>query len=243
MEQAGSVKIEIKNGIGEICFSHPKANCLPSNILSQIKLAIQEYSEKSDVKLILLRSGGAGAFCGGASFDELKSIQTEEDGRRFFLGFADLLLAIQQAKKFVVARVHGKVVGGGVGIVAACDYALATSGAAIRLSELELGLGPFTIGPAVERKIGKAAFSTLSIDCNFRDSAWAERFGLYADVFATESELDLAVGALLARLGSFDAQAMAELKGLLWQDTEHWKELLPRLAGVSAKLWLKQIKR
>ncbi|MGE5429766.1 MAG: enoyl-CoA hydratase/isomerase family protein [Syntrophomonadaceae bacterium] len=240
MEEPGEVSVKINNNIAVVTFSHSKGNSLPSALLKSMADDIKGLSENEETRVIVLASKGEGAFCGGASFTELLNISTYEEGKEFFMGFARLINAMKNCPKFIIARVQGKAVGGGVGIVAASDYALALSAASVKLSELELGIGPFVVGPAVERKIGKSAFSALSIDTNWRDALWAENNGLYTDVFQEKEELDKAVLELAVRLSKTNPEAMARLKSVLWEGTGHWETLLETRAEISGKLVLSE---
>lgn len=232
----GKVSLEIKNGIGIISFFHPKSNSLPSFLLKELAHIISSAAENSSIKVILLKSEGEKAFCAGASFDELLQIDNFEQGNEFFSGFAGVINAIRKAPKFVVARVHGKAVGGGVGLVAACDYAIATDECSVKLSEFALGIGPFVVGPAVERKIGKAAFSQMSIDVDWYDATWARNRGLFADTYETISELDEAVNELTDKLAELSPEATLELKKIFWEGTENWDNLLIERAEISGRL-------
>lgn len=238
------VNTHINDGIGTVEFFHPASNSLPGEILSKIAQSILELGSDETVSVIVLRSGGERAFCAGASFDELIAIDSDEKGKIFFSGFAKVINAIRVVPKFVVARVQGKAVGGGVGIAAAADYTIATSGAAIKLSELAVGIGPFVVGPAVERKMGNAAFMQLSIDATqWRDASFAKQFGLYAEMHETIEEVDAAVTALCNRLKVSSPEAMAELKKVFWKGTENWDELLVERAAISGKLVLSDFTR
>lgn len=234
--EAGKVSLEINNGIGTISFYHPKSNSLPSSLLKELAHIITSAAENNAIKVILLKSEGDKAFCAGASFDELLQIESFEQGKEFFSGFAGVINAIRKAPKFVVARVHGKAVGGGVGIAAAADYALATDECSVKLSEFALGIGPFVVGPAVERKIGKAAFSQMSIDIEWYDATWARNRGLYADTYENITELDEAVNELTAKLAELSPEATRELKKIFWQGTDNWDELLIERAEISGRL-------
>lgn len=239
----GRVTIEIKSGIGEITFFHPKSNSLPGEVLRKLAETIQNASKNSEVKVILLKSEGEKAFCAGASFDELIEIDNLEKGKEFFSGFANVINAIRKSPKFVVARVHGKAVGGGVGIAAASDYALATDESSVKLSEFALGIGPFVVGPAVERKIGKSAFSQMSIDVEWYDATWARNRGLFADTFENVAELDEAIQELVANLAKMSPDATQELKKIFWQGTENWDELLIERAEISGRLVMSDFTR
>lgn len=243
-EQGGVQYAVDEQGIGRIDFGHPASNSLPSAVLNALAEAIDNATADDACKVILLRSWGNRAFCAGASFDELIAIQSEEEGLDFFSGFSKVILSIRRSSKFVLARVQGKAVGGGVGIAAAADYALATQHAAVKLSELAIGIGPFVVGPAVERKMGKAGFTALAIDAaSWYSAEWAKEQGLYADVYGTEEELDLAIEALAERLAASNPEAMMELKQAFWSGTDHWELLLPERAAVSGRLVLSDFTR
>src|SRR5688572_22135491 len=199
--EKGSVKSAIENGIGTVTFFHPQSNSLPGDLLRALAAEITKVGEDPEAKVIVLRSEGDKAFCAGASFDELIAIKDIETGKKFFSGFANVINAMRKAPKFIIARVHGKAVGGGVGLASAADYTLAVEGASVKLSELAVGIGPFVVGPAVERKIGSAAYNELAINATeWRDAKWAREKGLYADIFSATAEMDKAIGALAEKL-------------------------------------------
>jgi methylglutaconyl-CoA hydratase len=137
----------------------------------------------------------------------------------------------------VIGRIHGKCIGGGVGLAAAVDYAIAVDAAEVRLSELSLGIGPFVIGPAIERKIGLSAFSQLAIDSTmWRGADWARKKGLYAELHDTIEGMDESISRLATKLAHTSPKAMAELKKVFWRGTEHWDELLYQRAEISGRL-------
>ena len=196
------------------------------------------------MKVIVLRSTGDKAFCAGASFDELIAIKNEQEGLQFFSGFAKVINAMRKCPKFIIVRIHGKCVGGGVGIAAAADYAIAVEGSDVKLSELAVGIGPFVVGPAVERKIGTSAFSQLSIDAsNWRNSDWAKRKGLFAELHPTIEAMDESIEKLVTTLSHSSPEAMAEMKKIFWKGTEHWDELLIERAKISGRLVLSEFTR
>lgn len=238
--QAGTVETHIDAaGIASITFFHPAHNSLPGRLLERLAQSIRQCGENEAVKVIVLRSGGERTFCAGASFDELVRINSPRAGKQFFMGFAHVINACRTCPKFVIGRVQGKAVGGGVGLAAAVDYCLATQYASVKLSELAIGLGPFVVGPAVERKIGLAAFSQLAINASQWQSAhWAQEKGLYAGVYEDTAGLDAAVDALAASLASYNPEAMKKLKEVLWEGTAHWRELLEKRAEISGQLVL-----
>ncbi|WP_299147542.1 enoyl-CoA hydratase/isomerase family protein [uncultured Dokdonia sp.] len=233
------VKEHIENGISTIEFFHPAHNSLPGDILAKLALTIKEAGENDDVKVIVLKSGGDRTFCAGASFKELISINDKETGRVFFSGFANVINAMRKCPKFIIGRVQGKTVGGGVGVASATDYCMASKFASIKLSELNIGIGPFVVGPAVERKLGLTGMSQIAIDANtFYDAEWARQKGLYAHVYDSTEELDAAVQTTAENLCKYNPEAMREMKKMMWAGTEHWDELLAERAAISGKLVL-----
>jgi len=243
MSAQGEVTIDIADGIGTVTFSHPKSNSLPGPLLSKIAATIENCGQNDEIRVLVLASGGTRAFCAGASFEELVNLGDEASGKEFFMGFARVIMAMRSCPKLIIARVQGKAIGGGVGLAAAADYTLAHASASVKLSELALGLGPFVIGPAVVRKIGTAAFSVLSIDNQWRDAAWGQLVGLYADVFDNKDALNEAVAGLAAQLAKTNPEAMAELKKVFWEGTDHWPQLLEARAEHSGRLALSEFTR
>lgn len=234
----GKVTTSIENKIGTISFYHPKSNSLPGILLSELAETITKVGNDENVNVIVLKSEGEKAFCAGASFDELISINNFETGKKFFMGFAKVINSMRKCPKFIIARVHGKTVGGGVGLVAASDYSIALESASAKLSELALGVGAFVIGPFVERKIGKSAFAEMCIDYDWRDAKWAEAKGLYNRVVSTIEKLNEEVSNLSQKLSQGSPEAMHDLKKVLWEGTENWDELLKQRAEISGKLVL-----
>ncbi len=232
------VTTTIENGVGTICFSHPKSNSLPQEVLDGLYTHINNLAENPNAKVIVLKSEGVKAFCSGASFDELKAITTPKEGELFFSRLSKVILAIKSAPKFVIARVQGKAVGGGAGLVAACDYSFALESASMKLSELALGLGPFLIGPALERKIGVAKFSYMAIDTDWRSAVWCKDSGLYTEIFHDIDSLDVALSTLTTRLATYNPDAMKQMKHVFWEGTEHWDTLLFNRAAISGTLVL-----
>jgi len=240
---SGVVTCSITEGIATVSFYHPKSNSLPAVILNDIANRISAVGKHPACRVVVVRSEGAGTFCAGASFDELKQIDSPEAGKEFFMGFARVILAMRRCTKPIITRVQGKVVGGGVGIVAASDYALAVPEAPMRLSELAVGLGPFVVGPAIERKIGAGAFSAMALDADWRDSAWCLAHGLYTRVCDNLQALDQVLGTLAHRIAAFNPEAIAQLKSALWHDTESWDRLLEDRAAMSGRLVLSDFTR
>ena len=235
------VKSEINNGIGYITFFHPQSNSMPGTQLRNLAAEVEKLGKDNNAKVIVLKSEGEKAFCAGASFDELIAIKDLETGLKFFSGFAAVINAMRKAPKFVIARVQGKAVGGGVGIASAADYTFAVKDASIKLSELAVGIGPFVVGPAVERKVGTSAFSQLTINATeWQTATWAREKGLYAELFDNATDMDKSIDALAAKLASSNPEAMSMLKKVMWEGTENWDSLLIERAGMSGKLVLSE---
>jgi methylglutaconyl-CoA hydratase len=236
----GDVRTGVADGVGVVAFSHPKGNALPGALLRRLAATITEVGARPDVRVVSLRSTREGPFCAGASFDELMAVQDEQQGKEFFMGFARVVLAMIRCPKPIVTRVQGKVVGGGVGLVAASDYVIATEHAQMRLSELAVGIGPFVVGPAIQRKIGPGAFGAMALDADWRTPRWALDVGLYAQVHDGIPGLDSAYDGFVAHLAKGNAEATARIKQALWEGTEHWDDLLDQRAALSGRLVLSE---
>jgi methylglutaconyl-CoA hydratase len=233
------VKQTIDDGIATIEFFHPQSNSLPGRILNELAETIASAGDDKKVIAIVLKSGGERAFCAGASFDELIAIEDEAQGKEFFSGFAKVINAMRTCPKFIIGRVQGKTVGGGVGVACSMDYCFATKHASIKLSELAVGIGPFVVGPAVERKVGKGGFSELTIGAaEWRDASWAQNHGMYSEVHDNVGEMDEAIKAFVNKIKTFNPSAMAEMKKIFWEGTDHWDNLLIERALISGTLVL-----
>lgn len=233
----GYVKVETHHYITTIEFFHPKGNCLPAKLIDELAKEIHFAGHHDETKVIVLKSAGEKIFCSGASIDELKQLNTVAEGTKFFAAFAHLINTMRKCPKFIIGRVQGKCIGGGVGLVAAMDYAIGTQSADIKLSELSLGIGPFVIGPVVERKIGISSFSSLAINSgNWRTAEWARKKGLYAEIHEDKDNLDEAVDHLANKLAHSHLDAMTEMKKIFWRGTDHWDDLLKERAAITGSL-------
>ncbi|MBJ6369783.1 enoyl-CoA hydratase/isomerase family protein [Snuella sedimenti] len=233
------VTLTIENKVGYIEFFHPDQNAMPIESLQKLERAIIDAGNNEAVKVIVLKSGGDRAFCAGASFKELIAIKEAASGKQFFSGFANVINAMRKCPKLIIGRVQGKAVGGGVGLAAATDYCLATQYAAIKLSELSIGIGPFVIEPAVSRKMGKTTMSQMTINAEqFFSAIFAKEKGLYAEVYETTELLDVAVKELAEKLSTYNPEALKEIKTVFWEGTAHWDALLLERARISGQLVL-----
>jgi len=241
----GDVRVSFQSsGIGVIEFAHPLSNSLPGKILKKLADSITELGADDNISVIILQSSGNRAFCAGASFDELISIKDLETGKKFFSGFANVINACRKCPKFIIGRVQGKAVGGGVGMASATDYCFATRFSSVKLSELAIGIGPFVVGPAVEHKIGSSAFSAMTINATkWFDANWAREKGLYTEIFDSAEEMDNEIKKLASTLSQSNPEAMRGLKEIMWQGTAHWDTLLIERAENSGKLVLSDFTR
>ena len=237
----GSLYINIESKIATIEFGHPASNSFPSELLERLQKGFYTLSEDESVNVIVLKSEGEKSFCAGASFDELIAVESMQQGKTFFSGFANVINAMRNCNKLIIGRIQGKTVGGGVGLAAACDYVLATEAASIKLSELSIGIGPFVIAPAVERKIGVSGLAELSLAAHeWKNAYWAKEKGLYAKVFDSIKELDNELLLFSEKLASYNPQALLEMKQILWENTPSWKNLLHERAAISGELVLSE---
>ena len=233
------VKSNNKNGVCTIEFFHPSHNSLPSHILKQLAETIRNSGKDESIKVIILKSGGDRTFCAGASFDEMLAIDSFEKGKAFFMGFANVINACRSCPKIIIGRVQGKAVGGGVGVASAVDYCFATKYASVKLSELAVGIGPFVVGPAVERKIGTGSFSHMSINAwDWQTAEWAREKGLFTAVYDSVEAMDESIDILAKKLSDSNPLATSGIKKILWEGTEHWEQLLESRAENSGKLIL-----
>jgi len=242
--EQGKVDQSIVNGIATVTFFHPLSNSLPGKLLNELAKTITDLGKNDSVRVVVLKSAGERAFCAGASFDELIDINDLETGKIFFSGFANVINACRTCPKLIIGRVQGKAVGGGVGVASAVDYCVATKFASVKLSELAVGIGPFVVGPAVERKIGVSAMSQLAIDATaWQTAQWAKEKGLYTEVYETIDEMDKAVDELANKLNNSNPEAMRLLKQIFWKGTEDWSDLLKQRAAMSGELVLSEFSK
>lgn len=235
----GKIEYSTSASIATLSFSHPKGNAMPGALLNELAGYFTQIGTDSSIKVIILKSEGEKVFCAGASFDELLSLSNVEEGKKFFSGFAKVILAMRNCRQLVIAQVQGKAVGGGVGLAAAADYCLATEQSAIKLSELAIGIGPFVIEPAVNRKLGHAALSELTLNpTEWRSAQWAYQHGLYLELTDSIESLEKRVQEKATELSVYSPEAMSEIKKMLWKDTDNWPSLLMERAQISGRLAL-----
>lgn len=235
----GSLYTNIFNKIATVEFGHPASNSFPSELLQRLTDELNTLSKNEEVNLIVLKSQGEGAFCAGASFDELLAVSTLKEGAKFFSGFANVINAMRKCSKLIIGRIHGKAVGGGVGLASACDYAFATVDSSVKLSELAIGIGPFVIEPAVSRKVGKGALAEMTLAAHeWKTAYWAQEKGMFAKVFENVGDLDKELEIFTSKLANYNPEALSEMKKVLWEGTEKWDSLLIERAAISGKLVL-----
>lgn len=235
----GHIHLHTEKNIATVSFYHPSSNSFPSHLLAELAQTLTALNEKENITLIILKSEGEKAFCAGASFDELLAVDTIEKGSLFFSGFAQVINAMRKSEKIIVGRIHGKTVGGGVGLAAACDYTFATEAASVKLSELAIGIGPFVIEPAVTRKIGMPAMSEMTLEAEtWKTAQWAHEHQLFTQLFPSPEDMDMALYAFVKRLSAYNPEGLKEMKKVLWQGTDHWDMLLAERAQISGTLVL-----
>ncbi len=239
----GVVRTSVANGIGTVEFSHPKGNSLPALLLDQLAAAISALGADPAARVIVLRSGGTGPFCAGASFDEFTTVADAAAGKEFFSGFSRVVLAMIRAPKFVLTRVQGRAAGGAIGVIAASDYSFAVRSAQVKLSELQVGIGPFVVGVVIERKLGLAPFMNLAVHADWHDAEWCERHGLYSMLTDDTAALEIAVDEHARRLAASNPEAMAEMKRIFWRDTEDWESRMAERAAMSGRMVLSEFTR
>lgn len=244
MSEQGHIQLQVKSKIAYVSFYHPASNSFPAYLLADLTKTIRSLNDNDEVNLIVLQSEGERTFCAGASFDELLQVDNQEVGEQFFSGFAHVINAMRKSTKIIIGRVQGKAVGGGVGLVSACDYVFAVDSAAVKLSELAIGIGPFVIEPAVSRKIGVPAMSEMSLEAEtWKSAQWAKENKLFTQVFPSITTMDEALGVFCNRLSAYNPEALYEMKKAIWQGTEHWDNLLIERAKISGKLVLSDFTR
>jgi methylglutaconyl-CoA hydratase len=241
--ESGRVHLSVADGIGTVEFFHPKGNSLPSALLRELAAGITTLGNDPAARVIVLRSAGTGAFCAGASFDEFTALSEPAQGKDFFLGFSLVIMAMIRAPKFVITRVHGRAAGGALGVIAASDYSFATDNAHAKLSELQVGIGPFVVGVVLERKLGLAPFMNLAVHADWHDPAWLERHGLYSQVCEHVTALDAIVHGNAVRLAAYNPEAMAEMKKVFWRNTDDWESLMAERAAMSGRMVLSDFTR
>ncbi|WP_396632844.1 enoyl-CoA hydratase/isomerase family protein [Maribacter sp. R86514] len=240
----GSLYTRIDGKVAHVEFGHPASNSFVSELLERLTDTINELSDNEGISVILLKSEGEKAFCAGASFDELLEVSNLEEGKAFFSGFAHVINAMRKCKKVIVGRVHGKTVGGGVGLAAACDYVYSNVNSSIKLSELSIGIAPLVIAPAVARKIGNAAIGEMSLaPTEWKSAYWAQEKGLFNKVYDSADEMDKELDFFIHKLASYNAEALTEWKKVLWEGTDHWDTLLTERAAITGKLALSDFTR
>ncbi len=239
----GNVRTSIADGVGTVEFAHPKGNSLPAKLLNELAAAVTAMGDDPAARVIVLRSAGQSTFCAGASFDEFTAVATPEAGQEFFSGFSRVILAMIRAPKFVLTRVQGRAAGGAIGLIAASDYSFAVRSAQAKLSELQVGIGPFVVGVVIERKLGLAPFMHLGVHADWHDAEWCERHGLYSMLCDDAAALDAAVEAHAARLAASNPEAMREMKRIFWAGTEEWGERMSARAAMSGRMVLSDFTR
>jgi methylglutaconyl-CoA hydratase len=234
-----NIQLNIDNGLATLDFYHPKANSLPLSLLSDLKSTILDLYNHN-VKVLILKSANEKVFCSGASFDELLALKDLQQAISFFSAFAQLMNAMVSAPFIIITQLNGKAIGGGVGLVAASDYVIASNQASIKLSEFKVGIGPFAIAPYLRNKMGMANFSHVTFNPSlFFDVQSLEVRSLINHIASTD--LDSQTIEKAKELLLYNFNALIEFKKLLWSNKEVlFTEALSN-AKISANLVLEPI--
>jgi methylglutaconyl-CoA hydratase len=204
-------------GLARVTLDRPAThNAFDEALIAALTEAFTALGSNPHVRAILM-SGNGKSFCAGADIAWMRRAGgwTEAENRADAMKLSDMLLAIDTCPKPVIARVHGAVAGGGVGLVACADMAVAIEGAKFRLSEVRLGLTPATISPFVVSKIGAGQARRWFLTAEGFGAAEAERMGIVHAVAADETKADAVIAGWLDHLAAAAPGAVADAKALV----------------------------
>lgn len=208
--------LEARNGVGIVWLNRPELrNALNADMVRELKAALRQLEQDDSVRAIVLAAAGE-AFCAGADLNGMKAMAQASRAQNLASAreSAALWHSIDRLRKPIIARVHGAAIAGGMGLVAACDMAIASTDASFSLSETRLGLLPATVGPYVLRAIGMRAMRRYALSAERFNAAEAYRIGLVHDLCPPE-ELDGRINDLLGALMDCAPGAIAACKDLL----------------------------
>ena len=211
-----TLQIEIRNHVGIVWFSRPEIhNALNDVVLAEIRAALAGLEKDKGVRALVLAGQGK-SFCAGGDLNWMKAAAkfTKAQNLKDAAGLAATLWQLHNLKKPTLARVHGNAYAGGMGFVAACDIAVASTDAVFCLSEVKLGLIPATISPYVVRAMGERMASRYCLTAERFDAAEAYRIGFVHELCRPE-ELDATINGLLGHLVQGGARALTETKKLI----------------------------
>jgi methylglutaconyl-CoA hydratase len=204
-------------GIARVTLDRPAAhNAFDEALIAALAEAFTTLGMDPQVRAIVLAGNGK-SFCAGADIAWMRRAGgwTEAENRADAMKLSDMLNAIDTCPKPVIARVHGAVAGGGVGLVACADMAVVIDGAKFRLSEVRLGLTPATISPFVVQKIGAGQARRWFLTAEGFGAAEAERMGLVHAVAADDVAADTVIAGWLDHLAAAAPGAVADAKTLV----------------------------
>ena len=212
-----ALAVERQGPIGLITMNRPERhNAFDDVLIAELTEAFRSMEAEDGIRIVVL-SGTGKSFSAGADLNWMKRMSgfSIEENRRDAMGLAALMRTIAHLRKPTLARVQGAALGGGVGLVACCDVAVATQGATFALSEVKLGLIPAVISPYVVAAIGERAARRYFLTAERFTAAEAWRLGLVHEIAANEAEMDDAIGAIVDAMLAASPAAQKEAKDLI----------------------------
>lgn len=209
--------IERQGPIGLITMNRPERhNAFDDVLIAELTEALRSMEAEDGIRVVVL-SGAGKSFSAGADLNWMKRMAgfSKEENQRDAMGLGALMRTLAHLRKPTVARVHGAAYGGGVGLVACCDIAVASHGATFSLSEAKLGLIPAVISPYVVAAIGERAARRYFLTAERFDAAEAWRLGLIHDMGSSDADMDEKVGEVVDALLSCGPVAQREAKELI----------------------------
>jgi len=211
-----AIHCTVQDGTATLTLQRPQVhNAFDDVLIGELSARLRALGEDPQVRVVVL--GGAGrSFCAGADLAWMRRMAAygEQENRRDARALAELMHTLDTLSKPTVARVHGAAYGGGVGLVACCDIAIAADGARFCTSEARLGLAPAVISPYVVRAIGARAARRYFLTAAPFDASRAHALGLVHEV-VDAGELDRAVAAVVAELHAGGPAAQTACKSLI----------------------------
>jgi methylglutaconyl-CoA hydratase len=212
-----SLAIERHGPIGLITMNRPdRHNAFDDGLIAELTEALRSMEAEDGIRVIVL-SGAGKSFCAGADLNWMKRMAafSMDENRRDAMGLATLMRTLAHLHKPTIARVQGAAYGGGVGLVACCDIAVAAQSASFSLSEAKLGLIPAVISPYVVAAIGERAARRYFLTAERFDAAEAWRIGLVHELVGDHESLDDKIGEIVDAVLACSPSAQREAKDLI----------------------------
>jgi methylglutaconyl-CoA hydratase len=212
-----SIVTEVDDSVGIVTLNkEERHNAFDQLLIDELTHALLSLDADPAVRVIVLSSAGK-SFCAGADLNWMKRAITNnpQENLQDAHAFARLMRTLNELSKPTIARVHGPAFGGGVGLIAACDIALATYDAQFALTEVKLGILPAVVAPYLMAAIGERQCRRYLLSAERFSAAEAYRIGLVHEIVPGEEELDEAIGEIIDSLLKNGPNAQAECKALL----------------------------